>query len=368
MKPYSNLIPVIVFFTYFVLNGCEKETIVEKEVERVRAWNPVAAYSNDNRMQLNSYGDSAGLYTMNLSYFSIGVQSPSVGRFYVDPSILYLEPSIYEKFPICGRYFAVAEDNVVLINISNEPQGYYADAWLFMNQIDSNFTKFEFPRRWLGNAIGINGKNSVLIPYRRNDTDYSKAAAMLVTFSITPYYSTQKLDTISTTIITFGMDDRPLSIHHFFDHYFFSGYQTYRIGNDGRMTVCFPGGMYNMFSDGNDLYSMSFGTMLRSRDHGVSWQKIGSIDGEPEVMNYTEIDGRIIAYRYSQLYHVTLNDSVNTIVELENDGLDGHWITSISRYQENFYVTTLSGVFSRSAKDFFVERKGSTLREHTFIH
>jgi hypothetical protein len=367
MKSRSNRMLVFLLMILFAYAGCENDTIVEKEVEKVHAWNLVPLFSHDNKMQLNSYGDSSGLYTLNLSYITNARRSASSGRLDLVLNLLFLEPSLYEKFPVCSRYFAVGAENTVRISTLEDPLSYGADAWLYMNQIDTNFIEFDFPPYWWSNAIAANGKNSVLIPYLRNDSVYYHSAAMLVTFSISKNSVGEKLDTVSTTVLRFGMHDSPLSMYHYFDHYFYSGYKTYRIGNDGNSAVCYPEGMYNMFSNGTDLFSMSYGALLRSKDHGVTWQPIGGVSRTVEVMSYTEADGNIISFRDSRLYHVTLNDSVNTIVELENDGLDGHMITSVSRYRDDIYVTTRSGVFSRPVKDFYTERQGSALQKRSFL-
>lgn len=366
MGNIASVFVFVLFVTTIVLTGCEKEVIVEKEVEKIHSWTVMPEFTYDEKIQLNSYGDSSNLYLMNHSTISIINQPTSNGRMILSQYLLFMEPSLYDRFPLCGLYYAVAAGNTVCINLSKDPMGYYSDVWLYMEQVDSKFLQFDFPSRSRSDAIGINGSNSILIPYLRSDSTYMKHAAMLVTFSVTDYYSTKKMDTISTAIITFGYDDSPYGIYHYNDHYFYSGYRTYRITSSGTFMVSHPAPLYNMFSVNNDLYAMSFGKILRSKDTGANWQEIGHIPYEFEILSYRNVDGTIIAHRLSQLFKIVLNDSINTIEELDNDGLDGHKITSVSRYRDNFFVTTQSGVFSRPAQKFFTP-KYSSLKKRSFF-
>jgi len=353
----------------FALIGCKNETIVEKtvEIEKEHSWKLVKEFSYYDRMQLNSHADSNRLFTMNLTFFTLWeFFGTDQSKLYSMSYFLNLTPVLYQKYPICDSYFAVASDKTLRISVSNEPLGYYASAWLYMDQVDNRFIKFVFPSSIRSEAIAINGSNSALLCYRRSDTTYSKIAAMIVNFSIKDYYNTKKLDTISTKIVNLGYIDEPLGVYNFFEHYFVGGYSTYRISSDGEPTICYDQGIYNMFSTSNGLFGMSFGKMLQSKDKGVSWQQIGSISSQFEFMTYKVIDNNIIAHYYSQIFQISLNDSTNSIRELQNDGLEGNKITSITKFKDKFYVTTLSGVFSRYSKDFYTE-KVSALKKQSFL-
>jgi len=318
-------------------------------------------------MQLNSHADSNILYNMNLSDFTQSrFIDPEQTTLSVAPYSLGIKPSVFQKYPICNSYFAVAAQYALRIGISKDPLGYYANAWIFLNQVDSNFLEFIFPSSIRSEAIAINGSNSALICYRRYDTSYSRIVTMMINFSITDFYGYNRLDTVSTQIIDLNDIVEPLGMYHFFEHYFVGAHKTHRISSTGENSECYSQGIYNMFSTSNGLFGMSFGKMLQSKDKGVSWQQIGSISSQFEFMTYKVIDNNIIAHYYSQIFQISLNDSTNSIRELQNDGLEGNKITSITKFKDKFYVTTLSGVFSRYSKDFYTE-KVSALKKQSFL-
>jgi hypothetical protein len=353
----------------FALIGCKNETIVEKtvEIEKEHSWKPVKEFSYYDRMQLNSHADSNILYSMNLSDFiKSGFIDSTQTKLFVEPYYLGITPSIYQKYPICNSYFAVASHNALRISVSKDPMGYYATAWIFLNQVDNRFLEFIFPSSIRSEAIAINGSNSTLICYRRNDTSYSRIVTMIINFSIADYYGYNKLDTVSTQIIDLNDIVEPLGMYHYFGHYFVGAHKTHRISSTGEHSVCYEQGIYNMFSISNELYGMSWGKMLQSKDKGISWQQIGSISSPFEIMTYKVIDNNIIAHYNSQIFQISLNDSTNSIRELQNDGLEGNKITSITKFKDKFYVTTLSGVFSRYSKDFYTE-KVTALKKQSFL-
>jgi hypothetical protein len=70
-------------------------------------------------------------------------------------------------------------------------------------------------------------------------------------------------------------------------------------------------------------------------------------------LNYTKIDNKIIGYRYGQLWDISVSETELIAKELDNDGLDGISITSVSKFDDKVYLSTLSGVFYKIADEFF---------------
>jgi len=367
MRYFSIPVPVRIFCVFILLNGCEKETIVEKEVEKVHAWKPVSVFSYNNRMQLNSFGDSAFLFTVNPSYFNVAWKNEDSKPLNTLPYVFHMEPSIHIRYPICTKYFVVTDHSLLRIGVPAEPLGYSANVSFWMKEIDPMFDSYNLPLRFFGDGIGINKNNSLLVIYRHYDSTNSGTSALLVHLSFQQYGAHVALDTSSTKIIRLNNSYfTSTSVYHFFNHYFVGSSKTYRTSDNGTATVCFSRDIYNMFQIGSYLYGISWGTVVRSTDQGVSWNEIGKISSSFEILSYIQAEGSIIAFRNSQLFRITLNDSVDTIEELENDGLDGHEITSISCYRNEMYVTTFSGVFSKPAQEFFNMRE-STLKKQSFF-
>ena len=62
---------------------------------------------------------------------------------------------------------------------------------------------------------------------------------------------------------------------------------------------------------------------------------------------------RTLAFEQNHIYRVHVDGTRIRLAELDNNGLDGHGITSLSTFDEKVYVTTRTGVFEKPVTDFF---------------
>ena len=95
---------------------------------------------------------------------------------------------------------------------------------------------------------------------------------------------------------------------------------------------------------------------LYSTDNGFNWNRVSTAEQETAYLNYSVIAGRVVGYWKSQLWEFSLKKDGYTTVELDNDGLNGKIITSVSGYKDKVYVTTLSGVYYKNTTDLFQEK------------
>lgn len=88
---------------------------------------------------------------------------------------------------------------------------------------------------------------------------------------------------------------------------------------------------------------------------GASWQSIQFVDSLLHHINYLVLDQELIGYYKGQLFHFEIDpiEGLQKMEELKNDGIENHEITSISKLDDQVFVTTLSGVYSKSITDFF---------------
>ena len=93
---------------------------------------------------------------------------------------------------------------------------------------------------------------------------------------------------------------------------------------------------------------------------GKSWFKISDLVLNPEDIStwlrhfqYYDVDNEIIASSMDRLFHINIQDNKAIVKEIDNDGLKANYITSVSKFKENVYVTTLTGVYYISYKEFF---------------
>ena len=67
----------------------------------------------------------------------------------------------------------------------------------------------------------------------------------------------------------------------------------------------------------------------------------------------SKVDDKIVGYRYSQLWEITFSENDVVVRELDNYGIDGVSITSLSVFDNNVYLSTMSGVFYKPVDNFF---------------
>ena len=119
-------------------------------------------------------------------------------------------------------------------------------------------------------------------------------------------------------------------------------------------------GFIRMFEVEDKLYGLTFRfseSKLYESENGLSWNYLGILDNSFRLLNYSTVDGKTIAYYYSQIFQIERSDSGFDIKELSVEGLFGHRITSITEFKGRVYVTTLSGVFYKDLEDFWIEKE-----------
>ena len=97
--------------------------------------------------------------------------------------------------------------------------------------------------------------------------------------------------------------------------------------------------------------------MFYSTDNGFTWTEGYETPWELVLLNYAKINGKLIGYRYAQLFEITINENEFQAKELDNDGLEGKSITSVSKFDNKVYLTSLSGVFYKPVDEFFIEKE-----------
>ena len=109
-----------------------------------------------------------------------------------------------------------------------------------------------------------------------------------------------------------------------------------------------------MFAHQGELYALSDydGSLYKSDLEGEKWVVFSS-GGLPTYseMDFFHVEDSLCFYVYSQLFTLDLNSG--TVTELDNLGLEGNAITSVSYFNHKVWVTTLSGLFTKEKDHFF---------------
>ena len=115
--------------------------------------------------------------------------------------------------------------------------------------------------------------------------------------------------------------------------------------------------LYKIFEDSGRLIGFGANNIFSSSDNGLTWIKGGETPWLIASVNFAKIDGKIIGYRYAQLWEVSTTETSFNFKELDNDGLDGKMITSVSEFDDKVFITSLSGVYRRPSDEFFTYKE-----------
>jgi len=114
---------------------------------------------------------------------------------------------------------------------------------------------------------------------------------------------------------------------------------------------------FYLYNDTLFAFAPFFGSIYYSNDKGYNWNFY--VSGLPSyLLNFFEVEEKLCFYIYSQIAWVDFENQ--TIIELDNEGLEGNEITSVNEYGETVWVSTLSGMFKKNIKDFFTKKEINT--------
>lgn len=348
-----------------LLIACEKEKIVIREVEKVYNWKQHPAFQYALVTQLNSFETADFLFILGPNNFSriaaAGVQDP-LDAAINGGNVSHIENQWKQplsKTPV-GRDFFVglnsANSQVSLTQTLNPANG--ANNFKF-SDIDNTFSRFYTVHYADGETLAINDKSQVLIPYEADE--FGGIKLLFIETEITlPGQAWLRIDTVRTKIIELHYPHfRSLrNIQPVADAFFVAGNDfTFRIDSNGEKALVLDKTLFHIVKKDNLMYGFGYRHMYTSTDHGLTWTQRYEISSNISMLtNITKVSGRIVGYRYAQVFEFNPGVSELEIRELDNDGLDGKLITSISAFQDSVYVTSLAGVFYKSLDEFFVDK------------
>lgn len=195
----------------------------------------------------------------------------------------------------------------------------------------------------------------ILAPY---ETDFGaeKATFSLITVDNSQFCNITSTKDIIVNPTAPGFYNGPYYSWAFYDKFFVTYYtQTFRVDTLGNVksllsdTAVFHGKyIQQMFQLDNHLFAMGWGTIFVSNGQGESWHVFSNINNA--VWNYLQfynVGDDVYAIYMSQIAKVTLSGDSLSLQELDNNGLEGDQITSISKCGKYAFITTLSGLFYR---------------------
>ena len=348
--------------------ACQKDkTIVELKLEDPNppsAWTLDQQFQFKNKIKLNSFATSDKLYLIGPGSFT-GLEA-------TEDTTVATHFFLPYDYPIQHK-MTIKED--VFVGVGNSTVGFFSpknpvlsghNIWVNLKNYDPDFALLELPSYQSGIGPAINNQNVCLVPFLTffeidgvqviNGNEHKYA---LIQLDVRNSGGSSRIDTTSVTIIDPIEGAGPFLLSQSFGDYFYLTLSeaTLRMDSEGNQETIFPGRFVKMLTQNNELFAFTDNELYRSNMEGLDWQLLGSPDSNFKQLNYAEVDGQLIGYYFNQLFALEITETEIKVTELEQEGLEGHEITSVVGFNEKVYVTTLTGVFHRPMADFFEPKK-----------
>jgi hypothetical protein len=348
-------------FGIMIFLGCTKEKLVEIPVpfEKQYRWKLDSNFMYNNSIITNSFATENELYLYG-KYFSV-LTFDKNNKEVIENNTLNGEPSMSLKMPISPNFFINVFRNSVIFTPTQEPAASNNSSYLHYGYVNPKYgTSLALSPYEFGQCMIINKKEQVLIPFTVYDPSINIIDGNIFYFTLADIKMAN--DGYKTTITktkTIAISNGGFDVNNLFTHkdYFIAGlrYSNHKIYSDGTVKrIILNKFLQRIIAKNDTLYAFSSGgDIFRSTNDAEDWVKLGT--GNPNIanLNYYLIGNEIVGTYMSQLYHFTINGNNLTIEEIDNDGLVARYITSVSKFKDKVFVTTLTGVYTVDYKSFF---------------
>ena len=362
MTTMINRMIIFIIFS-FTIFGCEKEKLITEYIEKEHSWKEHLEVNHEDKYLVNSHSTAKELMLIGNRNFT-RIDTLNNAR-----SVTFLNDIHNTKIPLSDNVLIVMneEDNANgLIFFYYIPEmdenSHNSSAAIQVSEIDTTFKKFDnYDETFNIPFASFNANNQILIPYKGEPFFQS---FVLISFDINPnasasLSSNEYFISISETKIVklpINVSSRAIVTYSIENDFIVSnGNVVAKIYSDGTYKVLDLHSFYpaRFFKKDNKVNAVSYNSIYESIDNGESWIKKYESSEVLEGFMFTVIDNRIILSKRSTVLELIFNETGFVTEELQNDGLDGNFITSITDFNEIVYVTTLSGLYYKDKNDLF---------------
>jgi len=330
------------------MSGCKDDEKVEPE-KSIERWVENENYTGRNKVQLNSKSFDDAMYTYGVGYYTVFKKSEEIRNYIVSQNSY----SILQRPPLSENFLIeITVNNDIFIKPGDLNRSF--KLFFDIEEFDSTFFQYEPISYFHNESILTNKLDQILISYRGKTRGQTTTKYVLL--------SINDNRTTVTAVPILTILRRPGAVWSEVNNNFYvsDGESTYKIKPDGSSKLVFDRVLFRMFEHADIVWSVGLdGLVFYSKDNGDSWLRFGESENFYwSKLNFRQINNEVIAYFKSQIYHFVIdeNDAGQTMInarEIVSDGLESNEITSISFFDKKYYVTTFSGVFTKSEESFF---------------
>lgn len=225
--------------------------------------------------------------------------------------------------------------------------------------VDTSFRRLAID--WIGNldeVVAINDQNQLLIPaYTRDAGMYERLAFYLIGVRLNSE-ETSYARVESTSFKKFFLNgpeyvnNGVLAIKSYYGKFFVCGDETtFLVRPDGTYKNVINTRAEKFFLHNNSLYAIAWRQVYRSDDQGENWVQVYNLSNDFYGHTFN-LDDQAFFFLDDKIVLIQIDGNGISSRELVNEGLAGNQITSVCRFKDRVYVTTLSGVFYKPYQAF----------------
>ena len=333
-----------------LLIGCQEDVVIFKQLKA--SWNSHPSFTLINKIKFNSYSSGLSLLVHGPGYFSVLKKSQAPAHY-----TTFFDYPFGEKLPINDIYFLSATPEGSFIGFWPVAQPNFAAASVYFNMkdYDEYFNKVNFDLSLGKENMSINKVNQCLVPYYSNHPD-NKTSLFLFEISNAspPYLSLKKAQRITISEPANIVEGNVSYIKAIEDFFIVSTKsKTYKILSDGTVKQILTFTINEAFEWAGEIYLVSNSQIAKSSDGGVKWDQFSGTSPTLAKGTYYVIGDSLVLNYSDAIFSAKFKLPKYSLRELKNDGVEGNLITSVSEFNDSVYVTTYTGVFYKSRREFF---------------
>jgi len=351
------------FIVLFFLFSCEKIVTDTIEVEKVTSWQQLTQIYHDDKIIYNSETDSSNIYFFGQNTFV--TMTNNTPTFYsIGGRISNSKPAMSKKYSV-DKWKIVhfksdnsyEQRNGIRVIVNQSPHDIFTRNPNFsFHEFDSSFSiQTEISvSNYFTRSIGFLSNNDYFFTIVRDPLNDYRMAILICKINVSGDFITEKVLTLDEKRVidipaNFALD----YVTSFFEadgnFIFSSNSKTYLLDKAGNLNQVLDKYLEDIVSFENKLFARSWSNLYMSNDNGLSWVSLG---------NNIPLNSKFFIINNSLGLHVGHQISIidlktNQLVELKNDGLESNQIVSIKKYNNQVFVSTLSGVFYKNINSFF---------------
>jgi hypothetical protein len=337
-----------------LFSACEKEKIVLIEKPVSNSWKPVANLNFESKIVFNAFSNDQAIYFLGSEYLTSLDKKKKITNAIIMNSFSGRKTPINSDIFISGLF-----QNYLQIRLTRAPVSNDGAIAVDLKNFDSTYTGVNSNLRKL--IMEINDRNECLIPYFTTNSDKQTNLLLIklkkneedggsyVKYTVDNF----KILTINEPTNLAGWT---ISFIKWVGNFFLvsKGGSTYKILSDGTITKTLPYGTSEAFRLGSNIHALNEdGIIAKSSDGGNTWE-VGQ--GTPQTLaigTHYPIGDSLVFTNWDFIATVKYTSKSYTIRPLKDDGLVGNRITSVNLFNDSIYVSTTTGVYYKSKKEFF---------------